>query len=382
MRSIKAVKQNYSPSEDILNLLNDFRLIVNHCIRIGLKENITSLKSLSLKAYHQLSNYDVPSYYKLCAISKAVGILRNYRKAKRKKSITKIPYAKRLMLTTCYGFKIEDGQVRLPIKPNIYEYLSLNNHTQRILSNPSLTVRSIMLTDRTLSITFSKETAEIEPTGLIGIDRNLDNVTTTSNDDMIKVYDLSKATQIKATYREVKTHFKRNDVRIRRRIFQKYGIKQRNRVNQMLHQVSKEIVEEAKRKRFGIVMEKIKGIRKLYRRDNNQGRNYRAKMNSWSYYELQRQIEYKAKWEGLKVIYVDARGTSKYCSICGCELKPNGQRELWCPRCRILRDRDVNASRNILARGLGSAPTPQPCEAMVAVNPQSRWQGVNLPTLS
>ncbi|MGQ9469577.1 MAG: zinc ribbon domain-containing protein [Nitrososphaerales archaeon] len=63
-----------------------------------------------------------------------------------------------------------------------------------------------------------------------------------------------------------------------------------------------------------------------------------------------------AKWEGLKVIYMDARGTSKYCSICGCELKPNGQRELWCSRCNISIDRDVNGAKNILARGMRFVP--------------------------
>jgi hypothetical protein len=43
-------------------LLEQFRQMLNDCIRIGLTENVTSLKSLSLKAYRQLSGYDVVSY--------------------------------------------------------------------------------------------------------------------------------------------------------------------------------------------------------------------------------------------------------------------------------------------------------------------------------
>jgi len=43
-------------------------------------------------------------------------------------------------------------------------------------------------------------------------------------------------------------------------------------------------------------MEDIQGIRKMYRKGNGQGTKYRAKMNPWSFYELQRQIEYKARW--------------------------------------------------------------------------------------
>jgi len=124
--AVKSVKQNYTPSEQLLDLLNDFRLMVNDCIRIGLKENVTSLKSLSLKAYHQLSNYQIPTYYRLCAISAAAGILKNYRKASRKKPNVKTPYARRLMLTTCYGFKIKEDNLRLSVRPRLYEYIQLN----------------------------------------------------------------------------------------------------------------------------------------------------------------------------------------------------------------------------------------------------------------
>src|SRR2546428_11317110 len=83
-------------------------------------------------------------------------------------------------------------------------------------------------------------------------------------------------------------------------------------------------------------------IRKLYRKGNGQGTTYRARLNSWSFYELQRQIEYKARWEGIPVAYVAARGTSVNCSICGSRTYPNGRRTLFCANCDISIDRDVN----------------------------------------
>jgi putative transposase len=84
-------------------------------------------------------------------------------------------------------------------------------------------------------------------------------------------------------------------VRIRRRVFSKYGALQRNRVGWILNNDSSAIVEQARQKQFGIAMEDLKGLRNLYRKGNGQGTNYRARLNSWSFYELQRQIEYKAK---------------------------------------------------------------------------------------
>ncbi|TMI57799.1 IS200/IS605 family element transposase accessory protein TnpB [Candidatus Bathyarchaeota archaeon] len=291
MQAVKMVRQKHQTPANLLWLLDEFRCMVNVCIAIGIEENVSSLKTLSLRSYHRLSR-DNLSYYRLCAISAATGILRNYRKAKRKNPRTRVPYAKKLMLTTCYGFEITDDLLRLPVKPRKYVYLKLNNHTLRVLSG--LNVRSVTVTPASVSIAYSIETAEIRPEGYVGVDRNLDNVTTASTDGTVKTFDLSKATGIKSTYRFVKGRLKRNDTRIRARVFSKYGEKQRNRVQPLLHNVSKRIVEDAKTRQHGIVMERLTGIRRLYRRGNRQSRSYRARMNSWSFGELQRQIEYKA----------------------------------------------------------------------------------------
>lgn len=380
VRAVKSVRQRYNPPRKVLDLLEAFRRLVNRSIEIGLKENVTSLKALSLRSYRHLPK-EILAYYRLCAISSAAGMLRNYRKAERKNLKARKPRVRRAFLTTCYGFKVEDGTLKLPIKPRKHLRIPLNRHTLEVLSDPGLDARSVTLTARALTISFSKEVEETEPTGYLGVDVNLENVSTVSTSGSIRVYDVSKAPKIKEVYREVKSHFRRNDVRIRRRIYGKYGRKQRNKVNQMFHRVSKRIVQEAKEKQLGIVLEKLKGIRKLYRRWNGQGRKYRAKMNSWSFYELQRQIGYKARWEGVKVVYVSARGTSKACSICGSETRMGTDRSLWCPSCRVSIDRDVNAARNLAARGLWFGPVASPTEAMVAEplskgNPQSRWRGV------
>ena len=241
--------------------------------------------------------------------------------------------------------------------------MKLNNHTLNVLSG--LNVRSVTLTPDSLSISYSKEMVEIEPEGYMGVDRNLDNVTVAQRGQTVRRFDLSKATRIKSTYRFVRSRFKRNDTRIRTRVFSKYGEKQRNRVQPLLHNVSKRIVDEAKTSRYGIVMERLTGMRRLYRRGNGQSRNYRARMNSWSYGELQRQIEYKARWEGVRVVYVPARNTSKRCSICGYKTLESTQRQLWCPHCGSILDRDENAARNIAAGGLRFSPNGPPGEAMV-----------------
>src|SRR3989442_7082705 len=361
MLSIKSVRQKHQASKDLLKLLDEFRRMVNVCVAIGIEETISSRMTLSLASYHRLSR-DILGYYRLGAIGIATGILRNYRKAVRKNPWTRVPFARKLMLTTCYGFKIRNGLLRLPVKPREYVYLKLNDHTLQAIS--ALSVRSVTLTPGWVSISYSKEMVEIEPEEYLGVDCNLDNVTTASVNGT-RGFDLSKATRINADYRSVKSRFKRNDIRIRTRVFSKYGEKQRNRIQPLLHCVSKRIVEEAKTRRYGIVMERLTGIRRLYHRGSGQSRNYRARMNSWSYGELQRQIEYKSRWEGVRVIYVPARDTSKRCSICGYKTLESARRRLWCPKCGTILDRDENAARNLAAGGLRFSPNGPPGEAMV-----------------
>jgi putative transposase len=253
--AFKAVQQNYTPNNELFGLLEQFRQMVNDSIRIGLAENVTSLKSLSLKAYSQLQQYDAMSYYKLCAISKAAGILKNYRKAERSGKPVKQPYARKPQLTTCYGFKISNGNLLLPVKPRSKLRIPLNHHTLQILSETGLAARSVTLTATTITVTYSKDVQTLEPYGLMGIDRNVDNLTVADSNGSITRHNLAEATEIKAIYREVKSHLNRNDSRVKQRVYAKYGARQRNRVNQVLHRTSKRIIAKAKRSRSAIVME-------------------------------------------------------------------------------------------------------------------------------
>ena len=62
-------------------------------------------------------------------------------------------------------------------------------------------------------------------------------------------------------------------------------------------------------------------------------------------------LSYKAESAGMKVIKVDARNTSKECSNCGnIQDMPLSERTYNCQRCGMSKDRDINASINILNR--------------------------------
>ena len=75
-----------------------------------------------------------------------------------------------------------------------------------------------------------------------------------------------------------------------------------------------------------------------------------------SWYELTRQLEYKAKWNGREYVKTDTfYASSQLCSAWGyqnTETKDLSVREWICPVCGTKHDRDNNAAKNILAEGL------------------------------
>lgn len=355
MLALKTVRQNYRPSREVLGLLEVFRSMVNECVRIGLQADASTLKRLSILSYRRLNGYGCPSYYKLCAISRAAGILAAREKSLRRGYPSRSPYAVRPQLVSCYGFKISHGRLVFPTRRGSRESIPLTPHTVSVLSQPDVRVRSFTLTRETLSLTIAREVPVLECVTTIGVDRNLRNLTC-GNERVTVRQDLSETVRIAQTTRRIVASFRRDDARIRKRIASKYGRRRASRISQLLHRATKQVIAVAVERRAAIVLENIHGIRGLYQKGNMQGRRYRARMNAWSFAEAQRQIEYKARWAGLPVVRLSRRetqGTSVTCPRCGERLQEDRRlaRKLWCGKCRWLMDRDKVAAVNIARRG-------------------------------
>lgn len=91
-------------------------------------------------------------------------------------------------------------------------------------------------------------------------------------------------------------------------------------------------------------------------KSKNMMKNHRlAKaIGNASWYEFRTMLEYKCKWYGKQLIVVSPNYTSQECSNChhNSGKKTLDIREWICNNCGVHHDRDINAAKNILTKGL------------------------------
>jgi putative transposase len=203
-------------------------------------------------------------------------------------------------------------------------------------------------------ITFIKDAVLREPKAVMGVDINFSNITYTVIDlnsnlvtmGVIPFKGLRRALHLKKLAEELQKRYPRSwrSLKWVRRVRARWLRRARNIMNDSSHYIAKKIVGIAKGYSALIVLEDLEKLREKTNEDK-----LLWEMQMWCYRRIQSYIEYKALIEGLKVIYVDPRGTSK--------ISPNGKQLRFINyRFVVLGDvttsRDVVASWNIALRGL------------------------------
>ena len=120
----------------------------------------------------------------------------------------------------------------------------------------------------------------------------------------------------------------------------------RNQRNDYLHKLSKKIIDENQ----VICLEDLK-IKNLAK-----NRKLTRNIMDASWYKLVSYLTYKAEWYGRTIIKVPSNyPSSQLCSACGEKnqiIKDLNVRKWVCFNCGVIHDRDINAAKNILSKGI------------------------------
>lgn len=273
-----------------------------------------------------LSSKDVKQFGLKSAISNQ--ILRKYVKNKKVKSVSSVQ-----LTVPNQGIKVDkkSRKITIPCLKLVFNYQFQDfEKINQIEIGKEYACVSVTIPD------IEPEKAD----NYIGVDRNTTgHIAVAANPKTGKIWKLGK--------KGLHVHKKYSSIR---RTLQKQGkykkvkqIKDRESriVKDLNHKISRKLIEVAKENNCGIKLEDLTGIRG----NKKHTRSFNYSLNSWSFYQLQMFVEYKAKLHGVEVVYIDPHYTSKKCSICGQIGNRNGK-SFKCS-CGHVDHADVNAAFNI-----------------------------------
>lgn len=154
-----------------------------------------------------------------------------------------------------------------------------------------------------------------------------------------------------ASERDTKKRGSRRRKRIQRRM-NRFKAQQERRQRDMLHKVSRAVVDHAVERKAGkIILGDVRDVADGVA----LGKKTNQKVSGWEHGKLRQYITYKAARAGIAVVLQDERYTSQTCPVCGHRKKPNG-RIYRCTACGGVFHRDVVGAVNILSAHLHGEP--------------------------
>ena len=240
----------------------------------------------------------------------------------------------------------ENSKVKLPK----LKWVKAKIHREFIGKIKSATISQVPSGKYFISILVETECTPMESTGrMIGIDLGIKDLLITSDGEKFdnirttKKYENKLAKEQRKLAKKKKGSNNWNKQRIKvARIYEKIH----NTRIDYLHKISHKLISENQ-----VIVSENLSVNSMVK-----NHNLAKAISDASWYELTRQLGYKAEWNDREYVKIDRfYASSQLCSVCGyknTETKNLSVREWTCPQCRTVHDRDINAAINILNEGL------------------------------
>ncbi len=200
-----------------------------------------------------------------------------------------------------------------------------------------------------VSITIQKEVQEISYSNILAIDLGEKTIATVSGTAQEQPLFLGR------NVRGIRRHY----AWLRKKLGNKKLLKEmkkikhneKNKVDSILHEISKKIIDISVASNSIIVLGDLKGIRNSAKK---KGKRMNRIVSNMPYHKLTQMITYKAKWKGIRVVKINEAYTSITCNKCGHNNKDNRKSQglFKCKECGWEVNADYNACLNIINRSL------------------------------
>ena len=251
----------------------------------------------------------------------------------------------------CFSVNTLNGRVKLPyfsegmskyFNHNIYKFGTarlVNKHGKYFLHIP---------------VMYDIEESNISDIcNVVGIDRGINFVVATYDSKHKSGFVSGKAIkQKRASYSKLRKELQMRQTPSSRRRLKAIGQRENRWMQDVNHQVSKALVE-SNPKHTLFVLEDLSGVRNATERVRTKDRYVSV---SWSFYDLEQKLIYKAKQNQSTVIKVDPRYTSQCCPMCGHIEKTNRNKKIHlftCKNCGYKSNDDRVGAMNLYRMGIG-----------------------------
>jgi len=184
-----------------------------------------------------------------------------------------------------------------------------------------------------------------DPSEYLGVDLGQKNIAADSDG---KTYSGAHNANLRARHARLRRKLQKKGTKAARRLLRRHRAKEARFAADLNHRISKEIVRKAKDTGRGIGIEDLTHIRERTTVRKSQRRAH----HGWAFAQLRSNLTYKAQRQGVPLIAVDPRNTSRTCPCCGMIDKRNRPTRdtFLCIECGHAGPADTTASRNIAAR--------------------------------
>ena len=204
-------------------------------------------------------------------------------------------------------------------------------------------------------VSASKEILEFELSRLkhvVGIDRGLRQIITSyDNKDQTHFVNGSFIAQKRNHYANLRTRLQAKGTKSAKRRLRSLSGRESRWMNDVNHQLSKTLVKTYGKQTL-FVLEELTGV--TFDTVRSRKKKHRYEHHSWSFYDLEQKLRYKAHLNESEVVLVDAHYTSQRCPKCGNIDKSNRNKNLHqykCSNCGYSSNDDRIGAMNIYELG-------------------------------